>query len=112
MAAADAGMSVPFSWICLEPGGAAPEAIPPAQQLQGGCSPPLSLPGRRDHMAPYLCSAVLMCLVGLWFAGARGDLHGERAGRDLERVDASMGSGVVPEVSVVCHKSNTIFGND
>lgn len=91
VAAADAGMSLPFPRICLEPGGAAPKAIPPAQQLLGGCSAPLSLPVRREHMAAYLCPAVLMCLVGLWSAGAQGDLHGERTRRDLERVGCMHG---------------------
>lgn len=106
MAAADAGMSVSFPRICLEPGDAAPEAIPPAQRLPGGCSPPLSLPGRREHMAAYLCSAVLMGLVGLWSAGARGDLPGERARKDLERVGCTHGKWSGTRVSVVCHNSN------
>lgn len=62
MAAADAGMSVSFPWICLEPGGAAPEAIPPVQHLPGGLLTPSLLTWQTGA---YGCLLMLCCSYGL-----------------------------------------------
>lgn len=106
VAAVGAGVSLPFPWICVEPGSAAPKAIPPAQQLPGGLLTP-SLPTWQT--GAYGCLLMLCCsyvLRGLMVRRGSGDLHGERARRDLERVGSIRGNGVVPEVSLVCHKNN------
>lgn len=100
------GCQSPSHGSVWSPGAQLPRQFLLSSIFQGGCSPHLSLPGRREHMAAYLCSAVLTGLVGLWSAGARGDLPGERARRDLERVGCIHGKWSGTRVSVVCHNSN------
>lgn len=106
VAAADAGMSLPFPWICLELGGAAPKAIPPAQHLPGGLLSPSLLTWQTGAYGCLLMSCCSYVFSGLMVCRGSGDLHGERARRDLERVGCIHGEWRGARGLLVCHKSN------
>ena len=100
------GMQIPRQSILLLP------SISPR-----GSSPPLSLHGRREHMAAYLCSCCSYVLSGLKVPRGLGGFaqeEGEEGG--CRRWAAPDGSGAVLAVSrlssVACHLSDWIAASD
>lgn len=103
-AAAGRGISVssPRSW--LDPGGC-------GSQGNSSCRCPASFWGAAHPLSPYPADgsiwlltyalAVLMCLVGLWSAGAQGDLHREGARREPAK------GGLRPREAEHCWRSRS-----